>query len=119
MSEPKVKAFGCARRIFERTAEKVHEGRVLHYLGSIALEDMLEGACLIRKAQNYYHYRSMSSSPYFTQLSTRQDIAKVLTGSHLISIISNNDHNTYQDYIKTNFLLGQVWFGLDKFGLIM
>ena len=93
MSEPKVKVFECARGIFEKTAEKVHEGRVLHYLGAIALEDMLEGACLIRKAQNYYHYRSMSSSPYFTQLSTRQDIVEVLTGFHLISIITNSGQN--------------------------
>ena len=47
------------------------QARVGHYLGTLSLEGMLMIFAAGRKAQNYYHFMTMSSQPFFSELTTR------------------------------------------------
>jgi hypothetical protein len=49
----------------------LHQACVARYLGKLSLEGMLSIIAAGRKAQNYYHYMTMASQPYFNELSTR------------------------------------------------
>ena len=49
----------------------LHQARLAHYLGHLSIEGMLSVVAGGRKAQNYYHYQSMISQPYFNELTVR------------------------------------------------
>ena len=49
----------------------LHQARVGHYLGKISTAGMMGIFAAGRKAQNYYHYMSMASQPFFSDLTTR------------------------------------------------
>ena len=47
------------------------EARVKNYFGQLSVEGMMMIVAAGRKAQNYYHYLTMSSLPFFQELSER------------------------------------------------
>jgi hypothetical protein len=49
----------------------LHKSHVAHFMGRISTEGMLKICSAGRKAQNYYHYMSMTSQPFFNELTTR------------------------------------------------
>ena len=49
----------------------LHQACVANYLGKLSMEGMLSIIAAGRKAQNYYHYMTMASQPFFNELTTR------------------------------------------------
>ena len=49
----------------------LHQARLAYYFGHLSIEGMLSVVAGGRKAQNYYHYQSMISQPYFNELTVR------------------------------------------------
>ena len=47
------------------------EVRVRGYIGTITMEEMLAVFSISRKAQNFWHYRTMCSMPGFDELTSR------------------------------------------------
>ena len=57
----------------------LHQARLAHYLGHLSMEGMLSVVAGGRKAQNYYHYQSMVSQPYFNELTVRLAVRCTIT----------------------------------------
>ena len=51
--------------------QDLFEARVKNYFGQLSFEGMMMIVAAGRKAQNYYHYLTMSSLPFFTELLER------------------------------------------------
>ena len=51
--------------------ENLLQARVGAYMGTMRMEDVLNIFGLTRKAQNFYHYKTMCSMPFFNELTTR------------------------------------------------
>eukprot|EP00092_Neocalanus_flemingeri_P012947 GFUD01013946.1.p1 GENE.GFUD01013946.1~~GFUD01013946.1.p1 ORF type:complete len:796 (+),score=184.42 GFUD01013946.1:66-2453(+) len=49
----------------------LYQARVGLFLGTLSMEGMLMVFAAGRKSQNYYHYMTMSSQPFFCELTTR------------------------------------------------
>jgi hypothetical protein len=49
----------------------LHQAWVAHYLGKLSMEGMMSIIAAGRKAQNFYHFMTMASQPYFNELTTR------------------------------------------------
>ena len=49
----------------------LHQACVARYLGKLSMEGMLSIIAGGRKAQNYYHYMTMASQPFFNELTIR------------------------------------------------
>jgi hypothetical protein len=49
----------------------LHQACVARYLGKLSMEGMMSIIAAGRKAQNFYHYMTMASQPYFNELTTR------------------------------------------------
>ena len=49
----------------------LHQACVARYLGKLSMEGMMSIIAAGRKAQNYYHFMTMASQPYFNELTTR------------------------------------------------
>ena len=49
----------------------LHQACVARYLGKLSMDGMLSIIANGRKAQNYYHYMTMSSQPFFNELAVR------------------------------------------------
>eukprot|EP00092_Neocalanus_flemingeri_P024863 GFUD01026959.1.p1 GENE.GFUD01026959.1~~GFUD01026959.1.p1 ORF type:complete len:871 (+),score=185.18 GFUD01026959.1:91-2703(+) len=47
------------------------QARVAQYLGKISKDGLMHFLAAGRKAQNYYHYMTMASQPFFNELTTR------------------------------------------------
>ena len=49
----------------------MYQARVGLFLGTLSLDEMLFLFSAGRKSQNYYHYMTMVSQPFFSELTTR------------------------------------------------
>ena len=49
----------------------LHQACVARYLGKLSMEGMLSIIAGAKMAQNYYHYMTMASQPFFNELTTR------------------------------------------------
>ena len=49
----------------------LHQACVARYLGKLSMEGMLSIISGAKMAQNYYHYMTMASQPFFNELTTR------------------------------------------------
>ena len=49
----------------------LHQACVARYLGKLSMDGMLSIIAGGRKAQNYYHFMTMSSQPFFNELTVR------------------------------------------------
>ena len=56
------------------TPINLQQARVAHFLGKLSMDGMMTIIAGGRKAQNFYHYMTMSSQPFFNELTVRQDI---------------------------------------------
>ena len=68
LNRSKIIHTGISRRTMPIS---LHQALVARYLGKLSLEGMLSIIAAGRKAQNYYHYMTMASQPYFNELTTK------------------------------------------------
>lgn len=70
----------------------LYQARIGIFLGTLSMEDMCSVFAISKKSQNYYHYRTMCSMPFFKDLTTRAQ-------NHLIR------HN-----MQMCFALNNAWY---------
>ena len=49
----------------------LYQARVGLFMGTLSLEDMLKVFSTSRQCQNFFHYRTMISMPFFNELTTK------------------------------------------------
>ena len=74
-----VEENNCIKRLVDNTQQilkrscpvSLYQARVGQFMGTLSMEDMLKLFTISRKAQNSFHFKTMTNVPFFNELTTR------------------------------------------------